>query len=1047
MRPQPDLPRRPSRRDRRARRGPRFAGRGRAILGGALVFLFVLLISLRGIASFYTDYLWFQSLDLTSVWRTVLGAKLSLTIIGAVVFFALCWGNLTIAERLAPAFRPSNGEDDLIERYHEIVGRRAGTVRLGLASFLALVVGVSLGGSWNEWILFNNRVDFGQKDATFHTDVGFYVFQLPFLTTVASWLFSGLILVLIVTLMAHVVNGGIRFHTNLDRVTPQVKAHVSVLLGALALVQGGRYWLDRYQLTFSTRGTVDGATYTDHNVQMRVIYLLIAISVFAFGLFIANIWRRGWVLPAMGVGLWLFVAVLAGGIVPAFVQRFRVEPAESSMEAPYIRQNIDATRKSYGLDDVQLKDFAFKGDLDAKGLADNLGTLSNVRLWDPSIMRDSYERQQQRRAFYEINDVDVDRYMIDGELTQVMFAARDLATAGVQQSSWEAKHLAYTHGYGVVGATANTKTSSGDPDLIAKNIPVETADGGPVVKQPGIYFGENKSGYVITNTDRPEIDYQDATTKFKAYAGKDGIRLGSGAGGLVKRAAFALRFGDINPLVSGNIRPESKVLIERDVTARVKSVAPFLAYDADPYLVLLDGKVKYVLDAYTTTRNYPNAQRADTGGLAEGSGLRGRSFNYARNSVKAVVDAYDGTVDLYVVDTKDPIIKAYQKAFPDLFTPVSKAPQELRDHFRYPEDLFTVQTQMWAKYHVKDADTFYNGNDEWQVPRDPGVTTVKNSQATTVGPDGQPLSPNDRYKSQYQLMKLPGEDQESFVILRPYAAASNGNSTSSQNQMTSFFVASSDPDNYGELRTYVMPTSRLPDGPNLAADGIQSDDVVAGLRRDLCQGKSVCDLPTPVIIPVDNSLLYVQSFFVAGTDVGAPKLENVIVSYQSGDDTRIAVASTFREALVKIFGADDVPEGIEDTKVVGSSAGNGDGIDDPVETDGSTTTTTTTPKGSTSGTISAQEAALIDKIVAAFDAADDAARSGDQVLYAQKIKEADGYADDLAALRKKDTGSSGSGSSSSSTTTTTKPSSGTSGSGGSSTTTTPKTTTTSSAGA
>lgn len=294
MRPQPDLPRRPSRRERKARRGSLLAGRGRTILAVSLATLFVLLISLRGIALFYTDFLWFDSLGLSSVWSTVLGSKLSLTLIGAAIFMVLCWGNLAIAERIAPAFRPSNGEDDLIDRYHEVVGEKARLVRLGVALFLSVVVGVSLGSSWNEWILFTNRVDFGQKDATFNTDIGFYVFQLPFLTTVAGWLFSALILVLIVTLMAHIMNGGIRFNTQLNRVTPQVKAHVSVLLGALALVQGGRYWLGRYQLTFSTRGTVDGATYTDVNVQLRVTYLLILISVFAFGLFITNIWRRGW---------------------------------------------------------------------------------------------------------------------------------------------------------------------------------------------------------------------------------------------------------------------------------------------------------------------------------------------------------------------------------------------------------------------------------------------------------------------------------------------------------------------------------------------------------------------------------------------------------------------------------------------------------------------------------------------------------------------------------------------------------------------------------
>ena len=1015
MRPQPDLPRQPSRRDRTAERGSPLAGRGRAVLGGVLAALFFLLISLRGTASFYTEYLWFQSLNLDSVFRTALEAKFTLTLIGGLVFFALCWGNLTIAERIAPAFRPSSGDDDLIERYHEIVGRRAGAVRLAMAGFLAVMVGLSLGSSWNEWILFRNRVDFNQVDATFKTDVGFYVFQLPFLTTVTSWLFSALILIFIVTLLAHVANGGIRFNAAMDRVTPQVKAHISVLLGAMALVQGIRYWLDRYQLTFSTRGTVDGVTYTDFNVQLRVIYLLMAISVFAFTLFIANIWRRGWVLPAMGVGLWLFVAVLAGGIVPAFVQRFRVEPSESSMEKPFIEQNIAATRDAYGLGDVATAKFDFKGDLSVADLKANVGTLQNARLWDPATTRNSYEQKQKIKSFYEINDVDVDRYMIDGKMTQVMLAVRDLATEGISQPSWEATHLAYTHGYGVVVATANDKTTAGDPVLVGKDIPVQSSAGFIKVDRPGIYIGENKSSYVIVGTNREEIDYQgaDNVTETTSYTGKDGIRLGSGVSGFVRKAAFSLRFGDVNPLVSGNIRADSKVLIERDVTARLKTVAPFLAYDHDPYAVVIGGKIKYVVDGYTTSRNYPNAQRADTGGLDGASGLRGRSFNYARNSVKAVVDAYDGTVKLYVVDDKDPMIKAYAKAFPDLFTPVAKAPKSLADHFRYPEDLFTVQTQMWAKYHVTNADTFYNRTDEWAVPKEPGVVTVKNAQATTVGPDGQALSPSDRYQSQYLLMKLPGDEKESFVLLRPYVAG--GKAGTSQNQLISFIAVRSDPGDYGKIQTFVLPANSLPDGPNLAADAMQSDQEVGNLRKDLCQGKNQCDLPAPTLIPIGESIMYVQSFFVAGTDVGAPKLKQVIVSYQSPDGTKVAVAGTFRQALVKLFG-NDVPKGIEDTKVIDSSTG----PDRPTDP-GSGTTTTTTPDGS--GTITEQESRLIDQLALAFDAADAALADGDPVGYAQRIQEARGYAERLATLRARGTnGGTGSTTTVPGSTTTTKPS-------------------------
>jgi uncharacterized membrane protein (UPF0182 family) len=968
-----------------------------------LVVLVVLLVSLRGIAAFYTDKLWFESLGLGTVWSTALGTRISLALLGAGVFFGLCWANMVIAERLAPVFRPVAPADDLIERYHDLVGHRAALVRLGLAVFLSVLFGASLGASWNEWLLFRNRVDFGQTDATFGVDIGFYVFQLPFITAAFSWLFSVLVVVLFTTLLVHVVNGGIRFHTQMERTTPQVKAHLSVLLGVLALVQAARYWVGRYELTFSTRGTVDGATYTDVNVELRATYLLVLIALFAVGLFIANIWRRGWTLPVLAVGLWMLVAVLAGGIVPAFVQRFRVEPSESSMEAPYIRHNIEATRSAYGLD-VDTETFEWDGSLDAEALGREVETLQNVRLWDPAIIQTSFERQQQLKGFYEINDVDVDRYLVDGQVTPVMISARDLDTAGVQQSSWEATHLAFTHGYGVVAAKANDRSPSGDPDLVVSGIPVTTSGGMPEVEDPGIYFGEDKTGYVIVDTDRREIDYQDAENQSvtTTYQGADGVRLGSGLGGFVRRSAFALRFGDINPLVSGNIRPESRMLIERDISGRLQAVAPFLAYDHDPYVVVTDGSVKYVVDAYTTSSNFPNAQRADTGGLGVNSGLRGRSFNYVRNSVKAVVDAYDGTVTLYVVDEQDPIVRAYRKAFPDLFTDGDEVPDDLRAHFRYPEDLFTVQTQMWSKYHVSDADSFYNGNSEWAVPPEPGGKTVSGDQTTAVGADGQPITSGSRYESKYQMLKLPGDEGASFVLLRPYVGASRG--SGSQNLLTAFMVASSDPESYGRLRSFVMPGGNLPEGPITAADNIQADEAVAALRRTLCQGQSTCGLAAPSIVPIGNSILYVQSFFVSGTELGAPKLEQVIVSYQSATGTEVEVDETLRGALVKLFG-DDVPTEIESTPlsdpvVVDPDDGAADPAEpaDPDDPSGSSTTTTTRPDGP-APTVAEQQAALIVQLEEAFRAADAAAREGDMVGYSEQVQRAREIAADLAALQ------------------------------------------------
>lgn len=951
---------------------------------GILGFLFVLMVSLPWGANIYTDFLWFDSLGRSGVWATMMRARIGLMLVGTAVFFALLYGNLLLAERFAPPLRRSVGEDDLVDRYHEIVGKRAALVRVGMSVFLSIVVGFSLGTAWNQWLLYRNRVDFGQKDATFNTDIGFYVFQLPFLTTVATWLFSALILVLVLTVLSHVLNGGIRFDIASNRVTPQVKAHVSVLLGALALVQCGRYWLDRFELTFSTRGAVDGATYTDVNVQLRVLYLLMLIAVFAFALFIANIWRRGWVLPAMAVAMWIFVAALAGVLIPAFVQQFRVRPSESSKERPYIEHNIAATKASYGLADVDTSEFDWSGEVAPDDLEDNRPTLANVRLWDPSIVATSFQIEQENKGLYSITDVDVDRYpLADGE-TQVMVAARDLALQA-EETSWENEHLAYTHGSGIVASAANAKTSSGEPLLVP-----EVAD----LEESRIYFGKQKAGYVIVNTEVGEIDGRTGEGTSKGYEGADGIQLGSGIGGFLRKSAFAIRFADINPLVSGNITGKSRVLLARDVSTRVEALAPFLAWDHDPYVVVIDGRVQYVIDGYTTTSNYPNAQRADTGGLDPESGLHGRSFRYARNSVKAVVDSYDGTVTMYVVDD-DPIIEAYGKAFPTLFKDVDEAPEALIEHFRYPEDLFIVQTQMWAKYHVDNPADLYNRKEEWRIPKDPGVKQVQGGTTTReLGPDGQPISPNDLYQPQYVLMALPGDDDLSFVLMRPFAPGGRG--ATSQNQLTSFMVAQSDPDHYGELISYAMPTGSLPEGPNQAVDAIQADPNIGDLRRAQCTGESICQFTPPVLVPVGDGILYVQSMFVSGQSVQAPQLQRVIVSHQSKAQTKVGIGTTLRDALVDVFG-DDVPDEVEDTKVTTPPPGSDDEPADPgdePDEPGDTTTTSTAPEGDVD-----ELESLIDRLTVLFGEADAALRDGDTVTYAERISDARDVVLRIEALR------------------------------------------------
>ncbi|MCU1485044.1 MAG: hypothetical protein JWN67_1790 [Actinomycetia bacterium] len=954
--------------------------RGRIGLVLLAVALFILLTSLRGIAGFYTDLLWFDSLGFRSVFTGVLGAKASLTILFSLIFFVLLWVNLLIGDRIAPRFRPAGPEEEVIERYHELIGHRTGLVRTAVSVVFALIAGAGVGGQWNAWILFTHAHDFGVKDAQFKTDVGFYVFKLPFLSFLVDWGFASIVIVLIVVAVAHYLNGGIRLQGAAQRVTPQVKAHLSVLLGLLAVIKAVGYWLQRYELTFSHRGTVDGATYTDVKAQLPAINLLILISVAAVALFIVNIWRRGWVLPVLAVGLWAFVALVVGGIYPAIIQRAKVQPAESSKEAPYIARNIEATRAAMNMTKSQVatKNFAADDKLDSASLAENVGTVKNIRLWDPDELKATYQRLQEVSPFYAITDVDVDRYQIDGETRQLLVSARSLNTSGVPQSSWEARHLTYTHGYGAVAAPSNAKDADGRPSLLLRDIPPRSTDAALALDQPGVYIGENLSGYVIVNSGRKEIDFQGAKgTRLTQYKGKDGVKVGN----YLRRAAFALRFGDINPLISGNVKSGSKILLVRDVRERVKTLAPFLSFDADPYSVIVDGRVKWIVDAYTTTNHYPNAQRADHASLPAGSGLD-KDFNYVRNSVKAVVDAYDGTTTFYAVDTKDPILRAYRDAFPKLFTDGSKVPDALRAHFRYPEDMFRVQTNMWGRYHIDDPDDFYNQNDAWNVAQKPPTGTgIATATLTTNAAGQQVASREERIEPYYLLMRLPGETKESFLLLRPFVPVSGDDS---RKELTAFMVAKSDGADYGKLETFVMPQGNRPDGPGIVAATMQQDPDVSQLQTLLGQQGSNLIFGNLILVPIDQSLLYVRPVYTEAESTKIPELKRVIVAFNGN----VAVKDTLAEALAALFGA--APDTGEEAP--------------------STPGTPTTPSTD-------DVATLLGKAVTAFADADTALKNGDLGTYQEKVKEGQAYVKQAQGL---------SDAKGSTTTTTTKPGSTTS---------------------
>ncbi|MFN2505792.1 MAG: UPF0182 family protein [Acidimicrobiales bacterium] len=872
------------------RRGPSSSRIVLLVVAAAIVFL---LFSLRGIAGFYTDFLLFDELGITSVWKQVLGAKIILGAIFTGVFFVVMWANLAIADLLAPKFRPMGPEEELVERYHQAIGSRTGLVRVAVAGIFALIAGPGVSGQWNAWILFRNGVPFSRRDAQFAKDIGFYVFDLPFLTFVVDWLFATFVVVLIVTAVAHYLNGGIRFQTPVQKVTPQVKAHLSVLLAVLALLKAVGYFLQRYELVYSTRGVVQGAGYTDVKAQVPALQLLFVISLFACALFLVNILRRGWVLPVIAVGLWALVSVVVGAAIPAFIQQFRVQPTESTKERPYIDRNIKATRDAFSLRDVVVRDFSADDQLTAPDLAANQSTIQNVRLWDPAVLTTTYKRLQEIRNFYQFNDVDVDRYPdTSGTNTQVLLSARELRIDGIPSPSWVNQHLVYTHGYAGVMSSANGVASDGNPQFLVKDLPPV---GKPEITQPAVYYGQELAGYAIANTQQREIDFTlaDGTNQTSSYRGRGGVEMSS----WIRRAALSLRFGELNPLISDFITPNSRAIYMRDIDERVRMAAPFLRFDNDPYPIIYKGGIHWVYDAYTTTSRFPYAQRAEIGRLEAGSGLNA-NFNYVRNSVKVVIDAYHGSMTFYINDPADPIIQAYKKAFPKLFTDGTRMDDELRRHLRYPEDLFRVQTNMYGLYHMQDAASFYNKTDAWDIAQEPGAlggtggTPIPNVQGPAVV-----AAREDRMDPYYLLMRLPDATKDDFLMMQPFVPFSRDDS---RKDLTAFMVAKSDPGEYGNMEVYVMPRQRQIDGPGLVNSRINQDPTISQEITLLGQRGSSVTYGNMLLIPIEKSLLWVRPLYVeAEGSTPLPQLKRVIVV--SGD--RVVMKNSLREALVQLFGS------------------------------------------------------------------------------------------------------------------------------------------------
>jgi uncharacterized membrane protein (UPF0182 family) len=736
--------------------------------------------------------------------------------------------------------------------------------------------------------------------------------------------------VTLVSAGAHYLWGGIRLRAVGERVTPQVKAHLSVLLGLIVLVKAWGYRLGQFDLLVSERGVVTGASYTEVNAHLPALRLLVVIAILCAVLFLVNIRFRGWALPALGLGLLALSSVVVGAVYPAFIQRFRVAPQELQRERLYIERNIEFTRIGYGLEGVETRAFPAAPTVTREEVDGAPTTIQNIRLWNPDVIKDSYLGLQRLKPYYEFTDVDVDRYTIDGERRVVMIAPREVNQQMIPGggATWQNQHLFYTHGYGVTASRVDEVTTAGAPSFILSDIPVAGALATELT-QPRLYFQEEAGvPYVVVGTRTDEFDFPQGETggqvRFR-YDGQGGIPVG----GFARRLAFAWRYRDVNLLISGLIDEDSRLLINTGIEDRVRKIAPFLLYDHDPYAAIVEGRVVWIWDAYTSADRFPYSERVDLGQLSGNEELLGLAGNYIRNSVKVVVDAYDGTTAFYLVDEADPVIQAWSRVFPDLFTPASEAPASLVEHFRYPEDLFRIQAHQYANYHVADPAQFYAKEDFWSVPE---VQTA-------------PEAPTSELEPYYVLLSLPGEDEPRFRLFTPFTPLNRPN-------MVAWMGAESDPEEYGKLVTFEFQGLNV-NGPRQVTTFILQDTEVSQQVTLFGQLGSRVIYGDILAIPIGGSFLYVQPLYLESQSGGIPELKRVVVV--NGEN--VEMADTLTDALAEMFG-EAAPE-----------PGPGEpGPEEPA------------PEGDL--------AELLAQAQAHFEAADAALRNGDLATYQAEIGQA-----------------------------------------------------------
>lgn len=813
----------------------------------------LVLIFFNRILSFYTDWYWYDSLGFTSVFFTRLWSSFGLFLAAALAFWLFLAVNVVIARRIEP--RGFAGTP--IEPIAAALRLRITAIVLFFGAIVALMVGASASGAWETVLLYLNQGDFNLSDPIFTRDVSFFIFTLPFWQGLRTWLFVAVLLTLIAT--AAVYGLGWR---SWDVRTP-VLAHLSILGAFLLLLIAWQYRLDAYQLVYNQSGIVTGAGFADVNAQLPAYNLLALVTaVTAILLVVTAYLRRAWRAVVVLLVIWFAVAILAGNVFPGLVQRFRVNPNELTLERPFIANNIEFTRIAFDLHNIETISYDASEPVTANDIRSEAQTIRNIRLWDYRPLLQTYNQIQALRQYYEFNDIDVDRYLIDGEVRQVMLAARELVPERLNTTAqtWVNRKLVYTHGYGVAVSPVAQVTADGLPEFLVQDLP---PTGVISITQPQIYFGERTDDYVIANTDEPEFDYpsgdQNVTTRFMADTGID---MGWGA-----RLLFALHFADLNMLLNGDINPESQLLWRRNIAERVDLVAPFLAFDSDPYIVISDdGRLFWFQDAYTYSNRFPYSESLN-------------NINYLRNSVKVVTNAYTGAMVFYVVDTSEPIIAAYMRIFPDLFQPISAMPADLQDNIRYPNDYFSVQAEIYRTYHMIDPVEFYNKEDVWAWPQELFQNQLQNMEPY------------------YVLMELPGTEELDFIQILPFTPANREN-------MIAWLAAQNDPSDYGQKVVYEFGKDTLFYGPKQVEARIDQDPEISAQLTLWNQQNSTVIRGNLLVIPLGSSLLYVEPLYLQADSGQIPELTRVIVATAN----RVVMEENLGLALARLFGSDLLAE-------------------------------------------------------------------------------------------------------------------------------------------